>query len=355
MSSRNPPKKPRRGSRGTEYPKAPEEREAATTPNPRQNLQSLMDSSGGMMALPESIAKGRQVQVEPGRAPQSARARWNKRPLSDEVPTVASFQEPAIKKRSVSEEMPTFGHFSTPPPNQPNRALTRSQQISITETAVSAMPSTSRDLWLLHERDGVFASNVRILATRIEKIKETFGYKSYLMSSVGSGDGKTVTATNLALAMSEDSDRKVALVDANFRNPRVADLFNLGNTRGLLSAIAGEYRLSECIARVTGRNLILMTSGGTHANPAHVLSDPRFKSLIADLSQSVDYMFIDAPAAMPHADVPLLAQSVDAVIMVVARSRTQSMAYDRAISAIGKKRIVGNIFIDVPPKRRRAG
>jgi capsular exopolysaccharide synthesis family protein len=215
------------------------------------------------------------------------------------------------------------------------------------------MPSSSRDLWVLKERDGSFASNVRILATRISKIKETYGYKSYLFSSPGGKEGKTVTATNLALAMSEDSDCKIALIDANFRAPRIASLFNLDNSRGLLSAVSGQIGVSECIARVTGRNLIVMTSGGTHPNPGQVISDPKFKSLLADLSKSVDYLFVDTPAALPHADVPLLAQNVDAVIMVASKENTKAGLYNKAIETIGKTRIVGSIFVDAPGKRMR--
>lgn len=236
-----------------------------------------------------------------------------------------------------------------------NRALVKGQQISLTDTAVGAMPSRSRDLAVLYDKDGAFAAELRILATRLEELKNTFGYRSFLVTSAGQGDGKTVLAANLALVMSEDPERRIALVDANFRAPRAADLFNLDKSRGILSAISGERSLSECVARVIGRNLIVLHAGGEHKNPAAVLSDPRFKALLAELSQAIDFMIIDAPAAIPHADVSLLTQHVDAVFMTVAAHKTQRAALDKALNTIGRSRVVGSIFVNhepKPPKRK---
>jgi capsular exopolysaccharide synthesis family protein len=209
---------------------------------------------------------------------------------------------------------------------------------------------------VLYEKDGRFAAELRILATRMEELKSTFGYKSVLITSVNDGDGKTVTAANLALVMSEDPERRIALVDANFRNPRAADLFQLDKSRGLLAAISGQRKLSECVARVLGRNLIVLHAGESK-NPSLVLSDPRFKTLLAELSQAVDFMIIDAPSAVGHADVPLLAQHADAVFMVVAAHRTQRIKLDKALDTIGRSRVVGSIFVDLgaSPKASRKG
>ena len=185
------------------------------------------------MALPESFAKGRAVKMPPGDEPQSARSgrrSWD--PQS--TPDSASRKN----QRGLTEELEAISPNGRP--NQNHRALEKSTIISLTETAVSAMPSSSRDLWVLHDRDGSFATNIRILATRISKINETFGYKSFIFTSPGAEQGKTVSVVNLALAMSEDSDRRVALLDTNFRNPRVANLFNLDNSRGLLGAVTGD-------------------------------------------------------------------------------------------------------------------
>lgn len=306
---------------------------SGATPRPSvgpNNLpQGVMSSAGsqmaGMMRLPATIEQGRQASLPPGGGePKSARNTWSAPGNSGSGGTGAS--------SSAS----TSGTNS--------RALTRGIQIKLTDTAIAAMPSQSRDLWVLYQKDGPFAAELRILATRLEELKSTFGYKSFLFTSVNPGEGKTLTAANLALVMSEDPERKVALVDANFRSPRAADLFNLDKGRGLLSAIAGQRSLSECVARVLGRNLIVLHAGGDHKNPAQVLSDPKFKTLITELSQAIDFMIIDAPCAIPYADVPLLAQHADAVFLVVGAGETKRADLDKALDTIGRNRIVGTVF-----------
>jgi capsular exopolysaccharide synthesis family protein len=282
---------------------------------PRETLpaqgSAMFSGKAGMMRLPETIESGRRAAPPPGASePRSARASW-----------VAPVSAPQ------------------------NRALVKGQTISLTDTAISAMPSESRDLVVLHHRDGAFASEVRILATRLADLRTRLGYKSFLITSAGDDEGKTVVASNLALVMSEDSERKVALVDANFRNPRAADLFNLDKSRGLLAALAGQLPLSSCVARVLGRNLVVLHAGGEHVNPAAVLSSPKFKSLLAELYQAVDFMIVDAPSALPHADVPLLTQHVDAVIVVGAAHRTNRKQLDKALDTIGRSRVVGSVFL----------
>jgi len=275
----------------------------------------VFSGKAGMMRLPETVEKGRRSAPTSGQAPRSARATWN-----------------------------APGSGSTPTPQ--NRALVKGQMISLTDTAISAMPSESKDLAVLHSKDGTFASELRILATRIDDLRARLGYKSFLVTSVSDGDGKTVVASNLALVMSEDSERKVALVDANFRNPRAADLFNLDKSRGLLSALGGKFPLSQCVARVLGRNLVVLHAGGGHNNPASVLSSPKFKSLLAELNQAVDFMVIDAPSAVPYADVPLLTQHVDAVIMVGSAYRTDRGKLDKALDTVGRSRVIGSVFLN---------
>jgi capsular exopolysaccharide synthesis family protein len=289
----------------------------------------LNSTGGGMMRLP--------VPVDPRRAGgQSARSTGSNS-WGDSAPRVGG----AAAQSQNSGEVPR------------SRALAKGQTISLTDTAIGAMPSSSRDLWVLYEKDGPFASELRILATRLEDMKGTFGYKTFLFTSINQGEGKTVVASNLALAMSEDSERKIALVDANFRSPRAGDLFNLDKERGILSAISGERPLSECVARVIGRNLIVLNAGGLHNNPAQVLSDPKFKTLLSELSQAVDFMIVDAPSAVPFADVPLLAQHVDAVFMVVGANGTKSGQLDKAVETIGRNRVVGAIFVNAPTKKKK--
>lgn len=287
----------------------------ATLPNETLPAHGSRMFSGkaGMMRLPETIEQGRRAPGPHAQDPRSARSEYR----------------PAEGSRPRKE-----------------RALARGQVISLTDTAISAMPSQSRDLVVLHERDGAFASELRILATRLQELQSRLGHRAFLVTSVGEGEGKTVLSSNLALVMSEDTERKVALIDANFRSPRAAELFNLDKQRGLRSVLEGKLQLAQCVAKVIARNLVVMPAGGSHPNPAAMLSSPRFKSLLAELIESVDFLIIDAPAAIPYADVPLLTQHVDGIIMLGCAVLTKRGGLDRALDAVGRKRVIGSVFMD---------
>jgi Mrp family chromosome partitioning ATPase len=194
---------------------------------------------------------------------------------------------------------------------------------------------------MFESKDGLFRALIEDRCRQVMQGVQTPGRQPDLRETLGA-----IAERLYALVMSEDPERKVALVDANFRSPRAADLFNLDKGRGLLSAIAGQRSLSECVARVLGRNLIVLHAGGEHKNPAQILSDPKFKTLITELSQAIDFMIIDAPCAVPYADVPLLAQHADAVFMVVGARETKRSDLDKALDTIGRNRVVGSIFRD---------
>jgi tyrosine-protein kinase Etk/Wzc len=155
--------------------------------------------------------------------------------------------------------------------------------------------------------------------------------------------------------MSEDAERKVALVDANFRSPRAGELFNLDPDRGLVAALSGERPLTQCVARVLGRNLIVLPAGHEHKNPAAALSSPKFKSLLSDLYQAVDFLIVDAPSALPHADVPLLCGLVDCAVFVVASNWTSRTSLDKAMDIVGKARVAGSIFIEREKRKGEPG
>lgn len=289
---------------------APPALPAKTLPGRRSTVFS---GKAGMMRLPETVEKGRRSGGPATEEPHRARSSWT----------------------------PPEGHRP-----DDERAMERGQTISLTDTAIRAMPSESRDLAVLHERDGSFASKLRILATRLQELQSRLDQRAFLVTSVGKGEGKTVLASNLALVMSEDTERKVALVDANFRSPRAAELFNLDKDRGLRSVLEGRLQLAQSVAKVIARNLVVMPAGGRHPNPAAMLSSPRFKSLLADLVTSVDFLFIDAPSAIPYADVPLLTRHVDGIIMVTCTGLTKRGGLDRALDAVGRKRVIGSVFMD---------
>ncbi len=217
--------------------------------------------------------------------------------------------------------------------------------ISLSDTAVSALPKSSHDLFVLYAKDSHFAKELRVLASRMIELSRTAGVRSILFTSVGDQEGKTVTAANTALVMSEDHDRKVALVDANLRQPRLKRLFNLRTEHDLVSALKHRVPLEMCATKVDQRNLLIVPSRRTEQPPPQLLGSQAFKSLMKRLSQAVDFMIVDAPSARPHADVVMLAKHVDRVVIVASKKRTHRTELDQVLELIGRDRVAGSVFM----------
>ncbi len=112
------------------------------------------------------------------------------------------------------------------------------------------------------------------------------------LHSVVPGEGKTFNATNLAsiLAM---NDKKVVLIGADMRKPRLHQIFNLPNSKGLSNLLAAQTNHKEIIQKTNIENLSAIVSGPIPPNPAELLERPAFKELLDQLKSQFDYIVID--------------------------------------------------------------
>lgn len=200
----------------------------------------------------------------------------------------------------------------------------------------------------LRNPDGPLATSVRLLGARVEEFKKSLGHRAYMFTSPESLTGKTTAALNLALALAEDTNRRVAIVEANFRHPRFAQILGIDERLGLLSTIDGRTRLGDSAVKIADRNLLLLPSGGVHRHPAEILASPRFKTLMSELVEAVDVALIDAPSVQPYADTNLLLPLVDAVFLVVSQTITSRARMSEALNQLGKKRVLGSLFNHIP-------
>jgi len=206
--------------------------------------------------------------------------------------------------------------------------------------AMSADPA----LAIVREPDGDYATSIRLLGTRLEELVRTFGYRAYMLTSAEPLTGKTTAAINLALALAEDPVRRIALIEANFRHPRIGDILHAGQSQGLIGVLSGQSDVGDAIIKVEDRNLIIFPSGGRHPNPAELLASPRFKTLLNELAETVDVAIIDAPSVKPFADTNLLLPLVDAALMVVLEGATKVTAVSSAVEQLGPDRVLGALY-----------
>ncbi|MBK8012333.1 MAG: hypothetical protein IPK13_13370 [Deltaproteobacteria bacterium] len=217
---------------------------------------------------------------------------------------------------------------------------------------VSAHDLAKRDddaaLAVIQDPDGAYATRIRLLGTRIDDFVRRLGYRAYMLTSCEPLTGKTTAILNLAFALAEDPHRRVAVIEANFRYPRFAELLGIPPGDGILPVLQGRAELAKAATKIADRNLVIIPSGGTHPHPAEVLASPRFKTLIAELANTVDVALIDAPSIRPFADANLLQPLVDGVVLVVAEASTPGLWLAQAAAQIGEDRVLGTLYNRIP-------
>ncbi len=183
----------------------------------------------------------------------------------------------------------------------------------------------------------------RRLATTLHLMKEQSGLQALIVSSALPRDGKTLTSTNLALTLSESYQRRVLLIDADFRRPSVHDVFGLPLADGLASVLAADSPSSLPLRQVT-RHLSVLPAGVAIRSTVAGLTSERMRTVMADVRARFDWVIIDTPPVGLISDANLLANLVDGVLLVIGAGSTPYLAVQRAISEFGRERIVGVVL-----------
>ena len=164
--------------------------------------------------------------------------------------------------------------------------------------------------------------------------------RSVLVTSANESEGKTTTSANLAWALASLGDR-VALVDVDFRRPRLHSALNVAIEPGISNHLLDGTPLASMAFYVDER-LALITAGTSPPNPAEFVATREFGAVLAAIGKAVDLVVLDAPPILPVADAQTLARQVDAVILTALAGKTQKAQLRRAVDDI--KRVGGTVL-----------
>jgi succinoglycan biosynthesis transport protein ExoP len=146
------------------------------------------------------------------------------------------------------------------------------------------------------------------------------GHKVIQVTSPNAGDGKSNLAANLAISIAQ-SGKKVILVDADLRKPRVHKIFDFSASVGLASVIAGETELKEAFQDSGIPGLSILPCGPLPHNPAELLTSPHFKELLDALKDQFDFVIVDTPPLLHVSDPSVVAPRVDGVLLTIRFSK----------------------------------
>ena len=158
--------------------------------------------------------------------------------------------------------------------------------------------------------------------------------KLVLLTSPRPGDGKTTTATNLAVAAARAGQR-VLLVDCDLRKPQIHTFFGLDNDCGFTTVLLGEASMPKVAQRIPGEsNLLVVTSGPLPPDPSELLAGDSARRVLGSIGDDVDLVVLDSPPVLAVSDPLVLASIVDGVILVASASSTDTRQVTRAVDRL---------------------
>jgi capsular exopolysaccharide synthesis family protein len=194
------------------------------------------------------------------------------------------------------------------------------------------------------------AESFRSLRTNLMSTAEDRTLHVILVTSSSPGEGKTVVASNLAVAFAQ-ADRQTVLVDADLRKPDIERLLQLPPGPGLGDLLrVPALPLTRALVRGSQANLSVLRAGALPPNPAELLASPRMKAILDEMRGVADIIVIDSSPLRHVTDAAILAGLADGVLLVVEHgktSRSSLRAGRQALAAVGAS-VVGAIVNRAP-------
>ncbi len=181
----------------------------------------------------------------------------------------------------------------------------------------------------------------RKLAAALDDVQAEQGVRVVMVASAVAGEGKTLTAANLALTLSQSYQRTVLLVDADLRRPALHEVLAVPNVGGLGDGLRSGG--SFAIAQITPR-LALLTAGPPQADPMGDLASARMRAMLDEARQHFDWVVVDTPPVTLLPDAHLLARIVDRAVLVIQAGKTALPVIARAVEVLGRTRILGVVL-----------
>ncbi len=224
----------------------------------------------------------------------------------------------------------------------------------ITERAVLAIvpfDDTAKKSPLIidaHARS-IRAESFRQLRTNLQFVDVDHPVKVVVVTSSVANEGKSSTATNMAVSFAE-AGLKVLLIEGDLRRPRVADYLGLEGAIGLTNVLAGQVSIDEVLQKWGRGGLTVLPSGSIPPNPSELLGSQNMHDLLTGLRATFQMIIIDSPPLLPVTDAAIAAAHADGAILVVrhgSTSRTQVASAAASLAAVDA-RLLGSVLNMMP-------
>lgn len=170
------------------------------------------------------------------------------------------------------------------------------------------------------------------IRTNITSLMAKNNAKILAISSPNAAEGKSTTSLNIAITISQ-LEKKVLIIDADTHRPTIHKKLKIENNKGLLDLLVEKGDISEAVYHHNDY-LDVLTSGSNTTKPTELLNSEKFDELLNEIREIYDYVIIDTPPINPVSDALVIAQKVDAVVLVVRASSTTHDAFKKALKSL---------------------
>jgi capsular exopolysaccharide synthesis family protein len=190
------------------------------------------------------------------------------------------------------------------------------------------------------------AEQYRQLRHRIEAVGRTRSLRALAVTSAVAGDGKTMTAINLAATLAQARGARILVIDADLRHPMVASTLALECAGGGLEAAlrGAPAPLEQFVKPIDGSGLAVLPCAASCDEAYELLTSPRLSELMTQARSQYDYVIVDTPPILPVQDTALIGPAVDGYLVVVSANSTPRELVGEALNRLDPQSVVGLVF-----------
>ena len=208
----------------------------------------------------------------------------------------------------------------------------------------TGFPSGRLGILNIRSIDPYYYELVKGLRAKVEYKMDTLNLRVLAVSSAVAGEGKTLTAIQLAANMAATGRKKVLLVDMDLRKSSIARELGIASDSGLSEFLSESVPKEKILRNSVVPGLSVIIGGKTISSPTDMLAGEKFRSLLRELREQFDLVILDTPPILPVPDAVTISEQVDAFILLFRFSHTPHQLFRQAIDELGERKIVGVVL-----------
>ncbi len=188
------------------------------------------------------------------------------------------------------------------------------------------------------------AEQYRAIRQQLAAYGREVAIRTIVVTSPLAGEGKTMTASNLAIALGQELGRRICLVDCDLRNPRIGALFGIPPRDGLADVLRRRAGLESALVPAPVNDLWVLPAGHLPPNPAELLASAAMREVVDMLEARFDLVVLDSPPIVPIPDPAILSGLADGVVLVLQAGHTPRRLIDRALDRLHGAVLLGFVL-----------